>query len=161
MNINFKLTKKDYWNYNNFSILRVKNIRRIFIATPTLICILTLVAGFIFKPEKMWTIYAVAFGGPLFYILTVYFPMTKGVMSIPNGMLAEHSIEINEEKKQLIHNFGSKHKKYNRTNLLQYKRTKNYIFITLNNYSGIIIPSSKDYDLDEVMAKLEIIFGKS
>lgn len=158
MTISFKLTKKDYWNYNNFSVLRVKNIRRIFIATPILVCTLTLLAGFIFKPDKMWIIYAVAFGVPAFYILTVYFPMAKGVMRIPEEKLVEHSIEFNDDKKQIIHTIGNKRNKYSKTNVMQYKRTKNYIFITLTNYSGIIIPSSNNYNFDEIMVKLDEYF---
>lgn len=157
MNIKFKLTKKDYWSYNNFSIFHVKNIMRIFIATPVLVFTLTILAGLVFKLD-MRVCMAVAIGLPAFYVLTIYFPMAKGVMKIPEDKLVDQSIEIDANKKQIIHTFGSKHKKYNKTNVMQLKQTKTHIFITLQSYSAIIIPSSPDYSLDEVKAELDKIF---
>lgn len=156
MKINFKLTKKDYWSYNNFSIFHVKNISRIFVATPLLVFVLTMAAGLIFKLD-MRVCVAVAIGLPLFYVFIVYFPMAKGVMKIPQDKLVEQTIEIDEEKRQIIHTFGSKHKKYNKTNIMQIRRTSTHIFITLQSYSAIIIPASPDYSLDEVMSKLNIV----
>lgn len=157
MKINFKLTKKDYWSYNHFSIFHVKNIMRIFIATPVLVFTLTILAGLIFKLD-MKICFGVAIGLPVFYVLTIYFPMAKGVMKIPDDKLVDQSIEFDMDKKQLIHTFGSKHKKYNKNNVMQFKKTKNHIFITLESYSAIIIPASSDYSLDEVMSRLCEIF---
>lgn len=156
MNINFKLTKKDYWSYNNYSIFNVKNIRRIFIATPLLVFSLTIIAGLVFKLDMRVCI-AVAVGLPAFYVLTIYFPMAKGVMKIPTDKLVEQSIEIDEEKKQIVHTFGTKNRKYNKTNVLQVKKTGNHIFITLHSYSAIIIPESDAYSLDEVMNQLTFL----
>ncbi|MBQ9624876.1 MAG: hypothetical protein IJR47_02085 [Clostridia bacterium] len=162
MKINFKLTKSDYWKYNHFSIFHVKNIRRIFIATPVIIFTLTIVAGLIFKRDMrdFWICLAVAIGLPAFYVLSIYFPMAKGVMRIPEDKLVEQSLEFNDEKEQIIHTFGEKSKKYNHDNVLQIKRTKTHIFVTLENFSAIIIPSGEGYGLDDVEAKLHSVLGK-
>ena len=121
MKINFKLTKKDYWSYNHFSILHVKNIRRIFIATPIIIFTLTIAAGLIFMREMkdLWVCLAVAIGLPAFYILSIYFPMARGVMRIPEDKLVDQTIETIDDKKQIVHTFGKKQKKYNKKNILQ------------------------------------------
>lgn len=158
MKINFKLTKKDYWSYNHFSIFHVKNIMRIFIATPVLVFTLTIAAGLIFPHNNWPLLLGIAIGLPAFYVLTIYFPMARGVMRIPEDKLVDQSIEFNDEKKQLIHTFGDKQKKYNKSNVMQFKRTKDHIFITLESFSAIIIPEGEGYTLDEVMAKLKEIF---
>lgn len=159
MKINFKLTKKDYWSYNHFSIFHVKNIRRVFIATPVIVFTLTILAGVIFKLDNWPVILGVAVGLPAFYILSIYVPMAKGVMNIPRDKLVDQSVEFNDEKKQIIHTFGEKQKKYNSSNIMQFKKHGHYIFITLETFSAIIIPEGQGYTLDEIMTKLHEFFG--
>ncbi len=150
MDINYKITKKDYWEYNKYSILNVPKIRMIFIGTPLLIFCLTLAAGLIFKLD-MWIILLISVGVPSFYILTVFFPMMFSVMKLPEEKLVNHKITLNEEKGQIIvEKEGGKTAKYSKKDLMMCKKTKNYVFVTSQGFSGIIIPKSEQYTLDEV-----------
>lgn len=156
--IKFKLTKKDYWEYNKYSILHIKGIRNIFIMTPILVFCSSIFAGLIFNLD-MFVCSAIAILLPAFYIATIYFPMKKGVFNINNDKLVEQTIEVDESKKLLIQTIGSKRHKYNKSNIYKYRRYKNYIFITTSGFSGIMIPGSDEYSLDELMPLLDKIFA--
>lgn len=157
MKLEFDLTKNDYWQYNKYSVYGVKNIRKIFLGTPLTIWGVLLGACLIFKLDPKVCILA-AIGMTACYLGTIYVPMRKGVMSISDDKLKNHVVEINTEKGQLVHKFGSKQTKYNKDNAPKVVRKKDYIFVIMETYGAVIIPKSENYSLDEVEKELAKIF---
>lgn len=156
MEFTFTLSKKDYWAYNNFSILHVKQIRQIFLITPILVFVASISTGLLFH-LNMWVCGGLAVGLPAFYILSVYIPMSRGIMKISNDKLVEQTIKIDAEKKQIIQTIGGKQKKYNKTNIMQVKCTKAHVFITMYTFSALIIPVSDPVKITEVVQAVENI----
>lgn len=156
MEIKFSLTKKDYWEYNKYSVFNIWAITRIFIITPIVAFSLCVVAGFVFK-EYMWLALLVGIAIVLIYSGIVFIPMYQGLMKISPSQLTEQTININFDKSQITRCLNKKEQKYNKSNVYKMKKVKNYIFITMTTYSALIIPKSDKYDLNEVYQALEKI----
>lgn len=157
MELSFTLTKKDYWEYNKYTLLHIWPITRIFILTPAIVFVIALGAGLIFR-LNMWVCLGLATLLPAFYIASIFIPMYRGVMKIPKEQLQKQTLTLDLEKRQLIRRVGGKTDKYNEANIYKYYRTRNYIFLTMGSFASVVIPSSKDYSLDEVMQSIEKIF---
>ena len=158
MEITFTLTKKDYWEYNKYTIFHVWAITRIFILTPAIVIAISLAAGLIFK-LNMWVCLALAIFLPLFYVASIFVPMYRGIMKIPQDQLKPQTLRIDLDKGQLVRKTEKKIDKYNKDNVYKCRRKKDYIFITMTTYASVIIPDSSEYNLDEVLKELEKVLG--